>query len=117
MRMSVHAINKAELARDSHTLRQQAMSPASRRGDLLVGASFLVAAVALLLIGGSDRSFSPATAVLYVLLIALAMQIRFDVGAGFTVPTQAVFVPMLFAIPAAVIPLLVPLALALGMVP
>jgi len=93
------------------------MPPASRRGDLLVGASFVVAALALLLIGGSEQSFSPATATLYVLLIALAMQIRFDVGAGFTVPTQAVFVPMLFAVPAAVIPLLVPLALALGMVP
>ncbi len=42
---------------------------------------------------------------------------RFDVGAGFTVPTQAIFVPMLFAVPPALVPLLVALALALGMAP
>ena len=34
---------------------------------------------------------------LYVVAIAVAGNVRFDVGAGFTVPTQAVFVPMLFA--------------------
>ncbi len=42
---------------------------------------------------------------------------QFDIGAGFTVPTQAVFVPMLFALPVSLVPLLVALSLALGMAP
>jgi putative nucleotidyltransferase with HDIG domain len=47
----------------------------------------------------------------------VAGHVRFDVGTGFTVPTQAVFVPMLFAIQPSAVPLLIPIALALGMVP
>ena len=36
---------------------------------------------------------------------------------GFTVPTQAVFVPMLFAVPVSLVPALVALSLALAMMP
>jgi putative nucleotidyltransferase with HDIG domain len=117
MRLSVHAINKAELTRVSYTRREHAMPRPLRRGELLVGGSFILAALALPLIGGLHGSFSPAIAALYVVAIAVAGQVRFDIGAGFTVPTQAVFVPMLFAVPASVVPVLVPLALALGMLP
>ena len=46
------------------------------------------------------------TAAIFVFGIAVASNVRFDIGAGFTVPTQAVFVPMLFAVPVAVVPLL-----------
>jgi putative nucleotidyltransferase with HDIG domain len=61
--------------------------------------------------------FSLPVALLYILGIAVAGNVRFEVGAGFTVPTQAVFVPMLFAVPVALIPLFVAVALALGTVP
>src|SRR5438105_3315891 len=115
--MSVNALNEAERTRDSHAQREQPMRVALRRGELVVGAAFIVAAVTLALFGGSIRSFSLATAALYVAGMAVAGQVRFDVGAGFTVPTQAVFVPMLFALPASVVPLLLPLALALGTAP
>ncbi len=114
--MSVHAINEAERTRDSHVQRGRPMRLALRRGELLVGGSFLVSALTLALLGGVSR-FSAATAILYVVGIALAVHVRFDVGAGFTVPTQALFVPMLFALPVSVVPLLVSLALALGMTP
>jgi putative nucleotidyltransferase with HDIG domain len=43
--------------------------------------------------------------------------VRFEIGAGFTVPTQVVFVPMLFTIPSRFVPLLVAFALALGLAP
>ena len=56
-------------------------------------------------------------AVMYVVSVAAVGLVRFDIGAGFTVPTQAVFVPMLFALPTAIVPLLVALSLALGMAP
>jgi len=75
-----------------------------------------VAAIAFAALGGIG-SFSLVDATLFIFGIALAGQVRFDVGAGFTVPTQAVFVPMLFALPPTLVPLLIPLALALALLP
>jgi putative nucleotidyltransferase with HDIG domain len=114
--MSVHAIDNAERTRDSKELRQRPMSPALRRAELLGGSAFLLLAVGFALLAGVE-SFSPVTALVYVVGIAIASNVRFDFGAGFTVPTQAVFVPMLFAVPVAIVPLLTLLALLLGMVP
>jgi putative nucleotidyltransferase with HDIG domain len=114
--MSVHAIDNAERTRDSNELRERPMSPALRRAELLGGAAFLLAAGGLALLAGVE-SFALHTALVYVVGIAIASNVRFDFGAGFTVPTQAVFVPMLFAVPVAVVPLLTLLGLVLGMVP
>ncbi len=115
--MSVHAINEAERTRLADAQRAQPMRASARRGELTIGACFIVAALALPLIGGVHQRFSPGIVVLYVAGIAVAGHIRFDVGAGFTVPTQAIFVPMLFAVPVSLVPLLVALALALDMAP
>jgi putative nucleotidyltransferase with HDIG domain len=92
------------------------MRLALRRGEVLVGGSFALAALALVLAEDVGH-IAPVTAAVYVMGIALAVNVRFDVGAGFTVPTQALFVPLLFAVPVATVPILVPLALALGMIP
>jgi putative nucleotidyltransferase with HDIG domain len=114
--MSVHAIREAERMRDSYEQRGKPMDRPHFRGELLIGGCYLAAALALLLLG--DRGgFSPAIALVYVAGIAVAGHVRIDVGAGFTPPTQAIFVPMLFALPAAVVPALVPLALGIGMAP
>ncbi len=123
--MSAHAFTESERARASFASRGQRMLAAERRGELLVGAGFIFAAVGLALLGGTSTNAQASTstnvslsiAALYVVSVAAAGHVRFDVGAGFTVPTQAVFVPMLFALPVAVVPLLVALALALGMAP
>ena len=116
--MSVHAINEAERTRLADTQRERPMSAAARRGELIVGVCFLVAALALPLIGGVRQHFSPGDRrALRGEHRGWRAHVRFDVGAGFTVPTQAVFVPMLFALPVALVPLLVALALALGMSP
>jgi putative nucleotidyltransferase with HDIG domain len=114
--MSTHAIDNAERTRDSNELRERPMSPDLRRAELLGGSAFLLVAGGLALLAGVE-SFSPLTAFVYVIGIAIASNVRFDFGAGFTVPTQAVFVPMLFAVPVAIVPLLTLLALVLGMVP
>ncbi len=114
--MSVHAIREAERTRASRAQRGQPMSGRVLRCELLVAAGFLAGAAALAALGG-DGGFSLPTATLFVLGIAVAGNVRFDVGAGFTVPVQAVFVPMLFALPVAIVPALVALALALGMMP
>ena len=92
------------------------MGRAMLRSELLASASFLAVALALVGLGGVS-GFSLPTAALFVLAIAVAGNVRFDVGAGFTVPTQAIFVPMLFGLPVSVVPLLVATALALGTLP
>ncbi len=114
--MSVHAIKEAERTRAFHEKRAAAIDTRRLRGALLVGGSYVIAALALALLAGVHGA-SLGVAALYVVAIAVAGNVVFDVGSGFTVPTQTVFVPMLFALPASVVPLLVPLALALGMLP
>lgn len=114
--MSRTALEEATRTRDYYARRARRMDALHLRGALLVGGCYLLAAAGLGLGAGIAR-FSTGTAVLYVLGIAIAGNFRFDVGAGFTVPTQAVFVPMLFALPPSLVPLLVPAGLLLGMTP
>jgi putative nucleotidyltransferase with HDIG domain len=115
--MSAYAFTESERLRASFAGRAQRMLDAERRAELVVGAGFLAAAVALALLGGRTQSLSLPIAALYVAGVAAAGEVRFDIGAGFTVPTQALFVPMLFAVPVSLVPLLVALSLSLGMAP
>ncbi len=115
--MSAYAFTESERLRASFAGRAQRMLDAERGAELIVGAGFIAAALALALLGGWNRGLLLPIAALYVVGVAAAGEVRFDIGAGFTVPTQALFVPMLFAVPVSLVPLLVALSLALGMMP
>ncbi len=115
--MSVHAFTESERLRAAFAGREQRMVDAERSSALAVGAGFLAAALALALLAGARTWPSLPTVALYVCALAAASEVRFEIGTGFTVPTQAVFVPLLFVVPAAFAPLLVALSLALAMAP
>jgi putative nucleotidyltransferase with HDIG domain len=128
--VSAYAIIESERARTSFLRQGQRMDIAERRGELIVGGGFACAALLLAATAGGRASgtsgwdaigwgshHSISVAALYVVGLAVAGRIRIDVGSGFTVPTQAVFVPLLFAAPLPLVPLLVALSLALGMTP
>jgi putative nucleotidyltransferase with HDIG domain len=115
--MSAHAFTESERLRASFAQRVQPMADDERRSASIVGCGFLLAALALALLAGASGGGSPAVALMYVLVLAAASQVRVEIGTGYTVPTQAVFVPMVFAVPSALAPLLVTLALALAMAP
>src|ERR1700709_1154032 len=115
--MSFDAICEAERTRDSKSRRTRAMDPELRRAELRGAVAFLTGSTVLLVLGNGGAHFDLAAAAIYVLAVAVASHVRFDVGAGFTVPTQAVFVPMLFALPTAAAPRLVVLGVALGRLP
>jgi putative nucleotidyltransferase with HDIG domain len=115
--MSVQALIKSERLRTSFTGRSEPMVDAERRGEVVVGAAFVAAAIALAVAGGPVRASQLPVMAAFVVGVAAIGNVRFDVGAGFTVPTQAVFVPMLFALQVSLVPLLVALSLALGMAP
>jgi putative nucleotidyltransferase with HDIG domain len=115
--MSAHAFTESERLRASFAVREQRMVDAERRSAMIVGCAFLAAATALALLASGQGRLSLSLAALYVLGFAAASDVRVEIGAGFTVPTEAIFVPMIFAVPAALAPLLVALSLALAMLP
>ncbi len=116
--MSAHTFTESERLRASFAGREQRVADAERRSAILLGAGFLAAALALAIAGGdSGPTLSLPVAALYVAALAATCHVRFDVGAGFTLPTQALFVPMLFALPVRLVPLLVALSLALAIAP
>jgi putative nucleotidyltransferase with HDIG domain len=120
--MTSSAYTESERVKVSFAGRRTRMARDEQRGELPVGGCFVVAAVAFALLAGPDAGggMSPAgvgVGILYVLAIAAVGHVKFDIGAGYTVPTQVVFVPMLFALPVSTVPLLVAAGLALGMAP
>jgi HD-GYP domain-containing protein (c-di-GMP phosphodiesterase class II) len=81
---------------------------------VVVGGSFLAVAGAIVALLPSGRSPGLVIVASYVLAYALVSRVEFEVFTGSSVPTQLVFVPMLFVLPLNVVPLAVALALALG---
>jgi signal transduction histidine kinase len=85
--------------------------------EFLVGGAFLLAAAAMAFLLRSDRPLELGELAVFALAYAAATRIQFDVGAGYSPPTQLVLVPMLFALPAYSVPLVVATGLLLGDVP
>jgi putative nucleotidyltransferase with HDIG domain len=75
-------------------------------------AAFVAATAALAVFAPPTSMPSLALVAAFVVAYALAQRVEFEVGSGSAVPTQIVLVPMLFALP----PALVPLAVAAGFV-
>lgn len=65
----------------------------------------------------AGRPFSLAYFVALTLAYALAMRVQFEIGTGFAIATEVVFVPMLFVLPSRTVPLAVLLGLLLGQLP
>ena len=110
----VEAIELVEQARQraTHTLRGQ------ERLITATGAvGFLITAVLLAGLAPSNRSPSLGTVLLLFVSYAIASQVEFEVGTGSAIPTQVVFVPTLFLLPARMLPLFVAAALMAGMLP
>ena len=80
------------------------------------GAFLAVAGLMALLIGG-QRELDPLLALALVGAYALIGRVRFTARYGFTVPTQLIFVPMLFLLPVGAVPLLVAAGTVLGSLP
>jgi diguanylate cyclase (GGDEF)-like protein len=76
--------------------------------------AFVVLAAALPALLGSERALDAPVALALVLCFAAAARVKLYIGAGYTVPTQLVLVPMLFLLPAASVPLWVGCGMALS---
>jgi putative nucleotidyltransferase with HDIG domain len=100
------------------TLRQEAsgMTSRDRRGEMLVGAGFCVAAAGLVCLR-PPHAFPLGPAFLCLALLVLASRVRFDTPFGVTVGTQLAFVPLVFAMPVTLVPFAVVAALMLARLP
>ncbi len=92
------------------------MTERERSAEWVVGGAFAVCAAAIL-IWGPKADLDPMRAILATAVFVVASRIRFDVVFGFTVPTQLALVPMLFAVPLNLIPVVVAASLAVARLP
>jgi HD-GYP domain-containing protein (c-di-GMP phosphodiesterase class II) len=95
----------------------QPMTAKELRAEALVAVSFLLVAIPLAAFDPGHGSRSLAVLVLFIALYAIAHRIEFDVAAGYASPVQLVLVPMLFAVPAGWVPLLVVAGILAGKLP
>jgi HD-GYP domain-containing protein (c-di-GMP phosphodiesterase class II) len=89
---------------------------AQARADTATAAGF-VGATALLLAAAPPHNFNALPALLCVLVLAVATRVRFETPVGVMSATQLAFVPLLFSLPVALVPVAVVLADVLGCLP
>jgi HD-GYP domain-containing protein (c-di-GMP phosphodiesterase class II) len=85
--------------------------------EAVSAAAFLATAVAMAVFIPAERAFDVPLALALVASYALVARVRFPIGYGFTVPTQIVFVPMLFLVPVGSVPLLVAAGMVVSSLP
>ena len=114
---SANRVELEELVEESRERVARNLRGRDRWATCIGAAGFLAAAIPLALLASTSRSPSIGVAALLVIAYALASRVEFEIGGGSAIPTQLVFVPMLFVLPARVVPLGVALALVLGALP
>jgi HD-GYP domain-containing protein (c-di-GMP phosphodiesterase class II) len=108
--MSTAAVTSLDPAQQRVIEEQRArrLSRVAKRERLSIFVSagaFLAVAAALAAFLPSDRSPSIVAALLLVGVYALAFELDFEIGTGSAVPTSLVLVPMLFVLPAGLVPM------------
>jgi putative nucleotidyltransferase with HDIG domain len=95
-----------------------ALTRAERRAEFVVSGGFVAAAAALvLLFTPVAHAWHPPAAICCFVALVVALRAEFDIGSGFTVPSQLAFVPLLFTVPPSVAPIVVVLALVVAFAP
>lgn len=101
------------LTEESRSRLQQPLRGREVAASAIVGIPFVLVAT-LLLAAGDIGDVNELDVVLFVVSGAVMGRLEFEIGAGYTVPTQLIFVPMLFVLPAAIVPLVVVVAALVG---
>ncbi|MDX6638811.1 MAG: hypothetical protein QOJ01_2322 [Solirubrobacterales bacterium] len=110
------SVEDQELLADTFDRADSRLSAAERRSETLIGAGFAIAVAALWWIQ-PPGDFAVAPALICLVVLGFASRVRFDTPFGFTVATQLAFVPLLFALPVAIVPIAVVAALTVGRLP
>ena len=105
------------LVKDARDRNARPLEGRERIGEAVVATAFLLVAIPMAMLLDSARGPDPVTAAVLVGAFVIASRIKFETGVGYTNPTQLVFVPMLFLLPTATVPLLVAAANLIGELP
>jgi signal transduction histidine kinase/ActR/RegA family two-component response regulator len=92
------------------------MTVRERLVEALVGGAFILAVVAVWLLA-PPHAFDVGSALICFVVLVAALQVRVDTPFGFTVPAQLAFVPLVFAMPLALVPIAVVAAFTLSHIP
>jgi putative nucleotidyltransferase with HDIG domain/MYXO-CTERM domain-containing protein len=106
-----------DLVKNARDRNSRPLQGRERIGEGIAAAAFVLVAVPMAFLLGSERAFDPTTAAVLVAAFVVASRIKFETGAGYTNPTQLVFVPMLFLLPTETVPLFVAAANLIGEFP
>jgi putative nucleotidyltransferase with HDIG domain len=101
------------LAEESRSRLRQPLRGREVAASAIVGIPFVLVAT-LLLAAGDIGDVNELDVALFVVAGAVMGRLEFEIGAGYTVPTQLIFVPMLFVLPPAIVPLVVVVAALIG---
>jgi HD-GYP domain-containing protein (c-di-GMP phosphodiesterase class II) len=82
--------------------------------SIVAGGSFVAVAFPFAFLFDSGRVADPLVLIALVVAYGLLYKVEFEVGAGIAIPTQLVFVPMLFLLPLGLVPLCVAGGMILG---
>jgi HD-GYP domain-containing protein (c-di-GMP phosphodiesterase class II) len=82
--------------------------------EAVTAVGFLAVALALPIIFSSPRALELPTLAILAAAYVVACRAKFDIADGYTVPTELVLVPMLFALPTPAVPLVVSVSWGLG---
>jgi HD-GYP domain-containing protein (c-di-GMP phosphodiesterase class II) len=102
-----------ELIASARRRRERRPGSRERWTTFAVAAAFLAVALPLAQLS-STRHVSPLEAAVLIFAFAVASLIEFEVGTGMAVPTQLVFVPLLFLLPTGAVPIAVAAGYVLG---
>jgi putative nucleotidyltransferase with HDIG domain len=105
------------LIEEARASRPRGLLAGKRGTELVATAAFLAVAVPMATLLDSPRSLDWGLAIGLVVSYAIAARVRFHTGSCWTVPTELIFVPMLFLLPTPAVPLFVSAALVLGRTP
>jgi putative nucleotidyltransferase with HDIG domain len=110
------SLEEQELLADTFERVGSQMSRREVVSEALFAILFVVA-IAAIWTAYPPHSFSLGPALACVAVLVAATLVHIDTPFGFTVPTQLAFIPLLFAVPLAVVPIAVAVALVLARLP
>jgi HD-GYP domain-containing protein (c-di-GMP phosphodiesterase class II) len=110
--------HEQQLLASARARKTARLSARERRAETLTVGLYALAVVALIVCAPPDlRPIAPIAVAGCLIAFMVATRSEFDTGNGVTVPTQLAFVPLLFSLPPAVVPVAVPAAWALAKLP
>ena len=107
----------ADLIERSERAAPEPLEARERFVELCFAVPVISAAIGIAVGFHAERHFSVGSFLVFLLAYLAAKRIQFAVGAAYTIPTQLVFVPMLFLLPTPIVPLTVIAASVLAVAP